>query len=372
MISVIGLGGAGGNIADVAANNGLLAGAINFSQKDLESLENVKYKLRINGSDGVGHDRSKAIKLFSEQHETAINFINDNFSDQSNEMLVFAFACGGGSGSGIAPILIDLVSNLLPEKVVVALPILPDYSESTVSQLNTIKAFEELSSVDVCVLPLDNQQIKTKYNIEGKGKLYQTSNHSIINMLKKILHYTESYSKNGNFDKKDFLTVFNQKGIGVIGETDVISLQETNDLLINKNGISVAIQESWKNSIFSQIEYYKVIKSAIIVDAKETILEFTDHNEIFSKFDCGLPIDIFEGLYHEQQGYILTILTGLSWCKTRLMKIEELIEQKQDNIQKALSEEEEYKPKSFDSILQIKPKSKPKKSFKDILNKYRD
>lgn len=99
MISVIGLGGGGSNIADEFAKQGVLAGTINFSQKDIESLEHIKYKHRLNGSEGVGHDRQKAIELFTEQHQNTINFILDNFSDQSNEMIIFPFACGGGSAS---------------------------------------------------------------------------------------------------------------------------------------------------------------------------------------------------------------------------------------------------------------------------------
>lgn len=370
MISFIGLGAGGSNISEVASQNGFRAGTINFSQSDINSLTNVKYRLKMLGTEGVGHDRQKAISLFSEQHETAIKFIRDNFSDDSNEMLIFPFACGGGSGSGIAPVLIDLVSHLFEDKVIVAMPILPDHSESTVAQMNTLDVFRELFSLNVCILPLDNQQVKSLYNIDSKSVLYQQSNNRVIDLFCKLIQYTEKSSKNGIFDKRDFLTLFSQKGIATIAEVDVARLKQDEELLINKQGISHAMQKSWKSTIFTPIEMRKVTKSAIISDTQEELLQYIDKNIIFDQFELGLPIDIFEGVYNEQYGKIITVLTGLSWCKSRLQQIEQIIEDRQTNIQKMLSEEEEYKPKQF-NILTSPKQPKEKKSAMDILSKYR-
>lgn len=368
MISVIGLGGGGSNIADEFAKQGFLAGTINFSQKDIESLEHIKYKHRLNGSEGVGHDRQKAIQLFTEQHQNTINFILDNFSDQSNEMIIFPFACGGGSGSGLAPILIDIISNTLEDKVIVAMPILPDFSESAVSQMNTLQVFEELSSLDVCVLPVDNEQIKSKFRLDNKSKLFKHGNQYVVELFTKLFDYTNNSSKNGNFDKRDFLTVFNVKGIATIGMCDITKLNQE-ELLLNKNGVSKQIQDSWIKSVFAPINTYRVLKSAIIFDAQERLLEYIDTNHIYSKFECGIPLDIFNGVYQDQLGNVMTVLTGLSWCNARLKQIEEVVEIKQSQIEKAMSVQQEYKPKSFN--LSLKNPKQNKKSVQDIFKKYK-
>lgn len=74
MISIIGLGGAGNQIANTASNADFITGAINFSQSDLDSAENVNLKCKIIGSEGVGKQREEAIRLISNNWEMAVNF----------------------------------------------------------------------------------------------------------------------------------------------------------------------------------------------------------------------------------------------------------------------------------------------------------
>ncbi|QDX94371.1 hypothetical protein EEL30_20035 [Brevibacillus laterosporus] len=90
MIAVIGCGGAGGNIADEASRVGFATGAINFSQQDLDSLEHVQLKLRIPGSEGVGHNRDEAKRLLSKHYQMCIDWIIEHFSNPSIEAIIFA------------------------------------------------------------------------------------------------------------------------------------------------------------------------------------------------------------------------------------------------------------------------------------------
>lgn len=90
MIGVIGVGGVGGNVADIATQYGFQTAAINFSERDLSSLEHVKNRLRLSGSEGVGKNCQLAIELFQRHYEKAINFIDETFS--SSKLLIFPFA----------------------------------------------------------------------------------------------------------------------------------------------------------------------------------------------------------------------------------------------------------------------------------------
>lgn len=119
-IAFLGIGGAGGNLADLASERGFHSTAINFSQGNLNSLENVKYKLKLIGSDGAGHDRNLAIELMSQHYDMVINFVKDHFNNESNQIIFVTFSCGGGTGSGVAPILLDLLSATMPDKTFVA------------------------------------------------------------------------------------------------------------------------------------------------------------------------------------------------------------------------------------------------------------
>ncbi|GFN32570.1 hypothetical protein [Paenibacillus xylaniclasticus] len=366
MLSVVGLGQAGSNIAAEAHSMGISSGAINFSQKDLDAVE-VKHKLRLLGSEGVGKNRDSAIKLFQDQWEVAVNFIKDYFAN--SKVVVFAFSSSGGSGSGVSPILLDIVRQLMPEITFAAFAILPESSEATTSQINCLKTFEELNNIDCAIFPIDNQQIRKFNPSVGKNKLYELSNRESIRLLNQIVSYTSLHSKNGNFDVKDLITVLNTRGIATISEANISSLSQGVDL--TPEGVASKVISSWVTSPFTPIQNEKVTKAAIIFDGQESLLEAVRHELMFSGFKNGIH-DLFEGYYHEHSGKIVSLLTGLSWCSERLNDIELSIKNNQDNLVSTLTTNEQYRFEA-DWISQVKAvTSKPtkKQSISDILNKY--
>lgn len=373
MISIIGLGGAGNQVANVASEYGFLTGAINFSQSDLDSAENVNLKLKLVGSEGVGKQREEAIRLIDNNWESAVNFIKEHFSHPSTKVIAFVFSTGGGSGSGISPILLDILTNEMPDKTFIAMPIIPDKSEVLVNQMNCLSTFEQLSKLDIAVFPIDNEKIKTLHNINGKNLLYKVANESAIDILSKIVSYTEKSSKNGNIDEKDLLQIFKTKGIGLMSEVSISDSHE-GEIVLNSTHIAKLVQQSWNKSIFSPIEYNQVVRAGIILDGNETLMAYLDYEEIFSKFRKGMPIDLFEGNYHEQKGNVLSILTGLAWCNSRLKEIEDIIEEKRSNAESALNEtsNQDYKSSVSSLNTRIRPTTDTRKrSVSDILSKYK-
>lgn len=368
MLGVVGLGQAGANIAQEAFNLGLLSGAINFSQKDLDSVD-VKHKLRLLGSEGVGKNRDEAITLFQTQGETALRFIQDHFSNC--DIIVFAFSSSGGSGSGISPILLDVVTNMMPEKTFVAFAVLPELSEATTSQINCLKTFEELSGLNIAVFPIDNQQVRNQTPHIGKNKLFEISNKNSVYLLNKLVSYTEMHSKNGNFDKKDLLTVLATQGIATITETDIATIGS--NINLTPQGVAEKVRKSWFNSLFTPIEQEKVTRAAIIFDGQESLMDHIRHDLMFSEFIHGMPIDLFEGYYHASTGKVISILTGLSWCNSRLQDIETLIMSNKDKVESVLLSQVIYQSNANDLMSKIRkqPEKEKKKSMMDILSKYK-
>jgi cell division GTPase FtsZ len=366
LIAIVGLGGAGGNIADEAAKLGIYAGAINFSQKDLDSLENVRLKLRILGSEGVGHNRDEAIRLIQDHYEMVVNFIKDHFSHV--DVIFLATSASGGSGAGSVGILTDVLTAMFPEKTFSVIAIMPDHLEVPASQANCSATYDELSKMNVSVFPVDNQKARLVHNVNGKNRIFEITNTNVVSIIHKLWSYTDKYSKNGNFDKKDFITVISQKGIAIATETEIASL----NVQISPEGIARMIHDSWEKSIFAPIEYEYVTKAAIILDAQEMFMEHVNHELIFSKFKNGMPIDMFEGNYHEQNGKIITILSGLPWCKSRLHTVEELIEKNKEKIEQTIAASQEYESKSTEVLSTIrKPVQQETRSMNEILNKWK-
>lgn len=364
MIAVIGLGGAGGNIADEACKMGFLSGAINFSQNDLDEA-NVKHKLRLSGSEGVGKNRDLAIQLFNDQWEIAVKWIQDNFSNV--DAVILAASSSGGSGSGILPLLTEILVNVMPDKVISVFVVVPDLSEAPVSQQNCLNTFESLSKLNVSVFPIDNQQAKNR--VTGKNKIFEYTNKKAVEHLQIVTSYTEKTSKNGNFDKRDFLTVLGTSGIASISEVEIASLSK--NINLSEEWVSEQVNESWISSVFVPVETNKVTRAAIIFDGQEGLLEYVNHERIFSFFDKKMPLDLFEGNYHASKGKLVTILTGLEWCNTRLQDIERSLESKRDDVESVLSNQNHYQCKTtMDIFSKLRRPQEKKQSVMDILSKY--
>lgn len=352
MIGIIGVGGGGGNVANTASKYFKTA-AINFSQRDLNALDNVKKKLRIIGSEGVGKNRDLAIELFSKHYETTLEFIENEFS--SSKIIIVAFSTGGGSGSGISPMILDLLSRASSDKVFVAMPIIPDMSESITNQVNTLQVFEELFSLDIAVLPIDNEKAKIS-GLNGKHEIYSYTNTKSIELIRSIYDYTQMESKNGNFDEKDLTTVLSTKGLCVISEA---SIPQSYNQALNLSGDAIPkiIHNSWIDSPFMEIEYEKVVRAGFVFNGNEDYIKEINLAAIFNKFKYGMPIDLFESYYGASDGKFTTIISGLSFPLKRISKIEEIISSNESKIEAVLDNSFEYKSKSILALKSLKQKN---------------
>jgi cell division GTPase FtsZ len=341
---------------------------MNYSKKDLESLNNVEDKLVLNGSDGVGKDRRRSIELMEYNYESAINFVKEHMSTPSIEVIIVVFSCGGGSGSGVSPLLIDMLRNEMPDKVFVAAPIIPDLSEVIVNSLNTLSVFEELEDMDICILPIDNEKVKQQYNTTSKSKLYEKANTEFVDLLIKTLSYTNKSSKNGIVDKKDLLQVFNTPGIGIISETKI---GDISNITISEDEFTKKIKQSWEQSIFANIEYEQILRSSIIFDGQESLMQYLNFESLFDEFN-NMPIDLFEGNYENRGSCkVISVLTGLSWITTRLQMIDKEIERKKEGVELDNSNKNKTKNrfKEFNSM--IRKTNNTKTNVSDILSKYK-
>nr|WP_082970878.1 hypothetical protein [Mycobacterium sp. E3298] len=364
MIGVIGLGGCGGNIADEANKLGFLSAAINYSQKDLDAND-VKHKLKLVGSEGVGKNRDEGIKLVQDQWEVPMSFIKEHFAN--TKIILLCFSASGGSGSSVGPILAEILKAEMSDKVICALVVIPDHSEAVVSQINTIKTFEDLSNSNIAIFPIDNQQVKECFNPPSKSKLFELSNRYVVELLLTLVSYTEKSSRNGNFDKTDLKTVLSTPGIGLISALD-LSLVGTSSF--NQEWITERIQQSWNQTVFVKPDYSKVGRAAVIFDGQESLLEYINHELVFSTFANGMPLDLFEGTYHEHQARLYTVLVGLPWCNKRLQDIERLINV--EKVEVAMSSGIHHKSESVGLMDRIRSNSNsPKVPVSEIFKKYK-
>ncbi|STO12844.1 Cell division GTPase [[Flavobacterium] thermophilum] len=370
-ISFLGLGQAGGNIADEAAKQGFYSASINYSERDLESLEYVNLKLKLIGSEGIGKARSEAIRLMANNWDLATTFVKENFSHSSIEIIFVPFSTAGGSGSGIAPVLLEILCQEMPDKVFVSMPIIPDSTEAYISQKNCLECFEDLSQLDICTLPIDNEKFRANSLQFGKNVFYKTVNQKVIQIIQQLEQYTEQSSKYGVFDKKDLKALFQTKGLGTIAQCNLNDLKHQTE--ISESDIANLIKESWHQSCFADIEYNQIISAGIIFDGEEEFMSILNHQKIFSPFNNKMPLHLFEGYYTSESNIITTVLTGLDWCHSRLKTIEE----KTKEATKAMEHIKTrtiYKSNAVDILSKIKNEQPKKEKVKDIsslINKFK-
>lgn len=369
-VSFLGLGQGGGNIVDEAAKRGIYSAAINFSQRDLDSLEYVENKLKAIGSEGIGKQRKEALHLMNNNWDLTTKFVQEHFSHPSIEIIFVPFSTAGGSGSGIAPVLISLLKEMMPNKVFVAMPIIPDIDESFLNQKNCLETFEDILEIDVCILPIDNQKVRKELKTTGKNMLYKKVNSSVIDIIEDVVSFTDKNSKYGVLDKKDLKSVFMTKGIATIGKTEIANLSGQFNLI--DESFAQYIHNSWRDSIFADIEEGGNIKSAgIVFEGQEILMEYLNLKSIFSIFENKMPINLYEGYYTGNKGTVLTILTGLSVCKTRLDVIDQSLSQT-NSLMRNFNSNETYKSNSLSEVENLSQNKKEKvKDISSIINKFK-
>jgi tubulin-like protein CetZ len=362
-IGILSLGQGGASIADLFAQNGYETMAINYSLSDLNSCPNVQSKLHLLGSEGVGKDRELATQLMQNNWETVVNSVKEQFNKTSIKMIFVVFSTGGGTGSGLSSIVIDLLQNELENKIIVAVPILPSFNESVVAHINSLNCIQELSDVNVCILPIDNN---LPVNLNNKQVLYKKVNENFYSTINNLLNQTKKSSNYGNLDETDLLRLFSTEGFASTASLDMTNLNT--NINLSSNSILDSLNQSFQQSIFMQPNYTKLIRLGFIFNGQESLMNLINPQSISQQFQ-NLPLDTFEGYYtKENGGDIHVIFTGLSFDKQRLKQIEGKTITESETLKNVLNETHKVTIQSPSINL---TQTKPKKALSSILAKYK-
>lgn len=134
-VAFVGIGKAGCKLANEFRALGYSAYFINSSAKDLELIDapkNMKYHIPF--AQGTNGDRTLAKQYCKEYFDLILNNIKSKLGNFTH--IIFCFSSGGGTGSGISPILVN----------------------------NMIKKTEDIDFGVICALPSKNEHPKAKYN----------------------------------------------------------------------------------------------------------------------------------------------------------------------------------------------------------------
>ncbi len=225
-ILFVGIGQAGNNIvSEVLKTNKRYNGLfINTSNDDIKSIDNAKNIFIVPAAGGTARDRDKAKDYVKDNIYAIIDEIN-KFPNQ--KVIYFIFSTGGGTGSGITPLLINVLARTNPTLKINIVAVLPSRDESKRAHENSLECWNEmvrLKNINSLLL-LDNNKRDDKMII----------NKEFSKLLDNFMNSTES-NINGVIDKAEIEKITNTKGLSAIYD-----IKNVNDIESFKEAVSESI-----------------------------------------------------------------------------------------------------------------------------------
>lgn len=325
-IATIGIGNAGNQVSELAMSLYNIPGiAINSSQKDLQTIKKVP-KLVMGDNKGAGKNRDEAkrfVKLHAQallQQEKIINHIEEN------DLIFVISSIGGGTGSGMAPILTDILSRKFPNKKFVLIEIYPPLAESIAAQQNSIDYLKEVKSFlpNVAYLAYDNNRKSDLTTSEMMRSVNEEIVEALIVFRGDYLYPTPYNS----IDEKDMMRFFETPG-----RMAVYILDDIKEKDFDNKSLEDALIDVIKNkSVNVELDRDKIVKRlGVIANLNPNLNKLFNTNILKVKDLIGEPVESYEHMYvtesKEETNRLILIVSGLSVPDDRLTKLKQRIEE---------------------------------------------
>lgn len=317
-LGVIGIGNAGNQVADLASMKGFPAIALNTSTSDIETLKNVKSVIIGEDRQGSGKDRSTA-KSYAKANIQQLLGNSELTNILENVQVVYVVSStGGGTGSGMTPVLADIISKVYPGVVVITAGILPTLRESVAAQQNTVEYLQELRKNPDRVYDLyDNERIAGNMR-----EVLSTINDEIVETLCMIRGDYQPLTPLASIDERDMLRIVQTPGR--LARVSTKGFQEKD---IDSKSVEERLLESLKNSPVVEFELDKIVRRlGIIVTLTDKVFKTFDVNIPTITNYIGEPVEGFEHICDTAtENAVHLILSGLSIPDDRIQKISQRI-----------------------------------------------
>lgn len=324
----IGIGQAGGLLADDAKKMGYPSLAINTAQVDLQALPFIgdEYKFHLYGYEGAGKDRQVGAEAFYAHQSPLMDTICEEFP--SSHVLFVAAALGGGSGSGIAPLLIRRLTQQFPNKVVCPILFLPHKEETMKSRINALESFAEISEIKEtgASFIFDNQNILDLHQTLPLREKYRHTRQEFLDALTFFNQQTNQQSGISNLDQMDLLTALAERGAASF---TVCGVEESDFLVPDR--IGERILKRIEYSPVAASDFSSVPKAAVVLQLPTAL---TGQLSVESFFEPSLrPLEMYAGVFEQsERPKLSTLLSGASFPFKRLKDIEESVRREESRM----------------------------------------
>jgi cell division GTPase FtsZ len=328
-VGIIGVGNAGNQVAETAkVSFGIDGVAVNSSDKDISTLSHIK-GIIVGDEKGAGKDRGIAKQFIRENIKDLLAESVFRTVIESNEVIFIVSSTGGGTGSGISPVLTEVLKKFFPDKKFILVGILPPIKESVAAQQNTLEYLKEVNqSEDLTYMLYDN-------NTDGNIKtIMERVNKDIVQDIVAIRGDFQKATPYNSIDEKDMSKIIETPGRLVVNRA--VDFKEKD---IDIRSVEDRIVDAVKNSSHVELERDNIVKRmGIIMNLNQKIYETVDSDLPKLKELVGEPIEGFEHIYiGEDVNRIIAVMSGMSIPDDRIEKVIQRI----DDVTTQLSKKKE-------------------------------
>lgn len=328
-VGFIGVGNTGNQIASLAQTKieNMPVVAINSSQKDLDTIPETVKKFLITDkkgeSQGAGKNRTLAKSYLK---DSILALINDQEMKAFCSTLEVVFVCGstgGGTGSGVTPLLLSALSQINPDTLFILIGIGPVESEALTAQVNTLEYLKELygNIKNVHYMLYDNDN----FDDMPSHRMMEHVNEEVVEDIKVLMGMYNKETRYDSIDTEDGLRLISSPGRIVV--TRVENVKEKD---LDQASLEERLIKAIKNNAHMELQRdQKVMATGVISNLSEQFsAEFNVHIPRVHEL-IGEPVNEFLHTYinedKKEPNSVYLIMTGLSPVNDKITKITERI-----------------------------------------------
>lgn len=324
-VAVVGIGNAGSQVAALAAERlKVPVLAINSSERDLQTIPETIPHFLIGDEKGAGKERSAA-KAFMK--DSIMKILNDKKCAEifDNEVVFVVSSTGGGTGSGTALMMADIIREVYQSSKVILVGILPTLKEALSTQVNTIEYMKELYETlgDATYMIYDNEKLAKL----PSTVMMQKINESIVDDIDVIRGTYQHPTRFSSIDEKDATNI-----ISTTGRIVIASLRGLKEKDIDETTIEGLLIDQFKTNAHCEIQRDKIVKRTGVISLLSDRLNerFDSHLVEVQKF-LGTPVEEFEHIVvneeRQLENCVFLIAAGLTQVNDRIRKINDRIDE---------------------------------------------
>jgi len=250
----VGLGHCGGKIANdfkktAIGRNGIIVDvcAINTDETDLETHGQIpsNNKLLIGTGKGAAKNWKEGLQA-AEQARSNIRELLAKLLMPDTDVIILTMGEGGGTGSGTAPIVSEIVGEL--GRTCIAIATLPFGVESVKAKVNAAFGLDHLYRQEAlkALICIDNDKITAHFPDRLLTDAYGKVNELIVGTFLNLINLAHVPSRADRIDESELASIFEYTGFATL-----VNFKTPANLVEN---LSATLRHSWNGSLFAEMD----------------------------------------------------------------------------------------------------------------------